>query len=172
MINKTWIKWATQIHDVLYGEISETREQMKIQSPEELTDVGFICKKIYEQLDDLRKETEKLQDLAEKLACLKAINEQKVKLQGKLATGTPDLSMSANLPHPVRAPEAYQALCDYFAIPEALVKWDLFRFHWPGFKEFFSRQMAEGKPVPPGIELDKTHAHYKLKYREVKNEQA
>lgn len=168
MLNANWIKWATNVHDTMYAELSSTREEMKPLSPEELTDIGFICKKAYEQLDDLRKEIEKLQNTAEMLACLKAVTEEKVKLQGKLATGTPDVSMSANLPHPKKNPEAYQALCDYFNIPPQLIQWDLFRFHWPSFKEFFTRIMSEGKPVPPGIELDKTHAHYKLKYRERK----
>jgi hypothetical protein len=165
MLNTTWITWAGNAHDQLYAQLSKTREEMKPLSPEELTDIGFICKKMYEQIDDLRKEVQNLQDLAEKLACLKAISEEKVKIQGQLATGTPDVSMSANLPHPQKNPEAYLALCDYLGFPEVAVQNDLFRIHWPGFKEFFTKLMGEGKPVPPGIELDKTHAHYKLKYR-------
>ncbi len=47
MLNKNWIKWATDLHGVLYSELSATREEMKTKSPEELADVGFICKKIY-----------------------------------------------------------------------------------------------------------------------------
>jgi hypothetical protein len=168
MLNKNWIKWATDLHGVLYSELSATRGEMKTKSPEELADVGFICKKIYEQLDDIRKETEKLQGLAENLACLKAVNQGKTRIAGELATASPDVTMSANLPHPQRNPEAYMALCDYLGIPEQCVKYDLFRIHWPGFKEFFTRLMSEGKPVPPGIEMEKTHAHYKLKYRERK----
>ena len=168
MLNTNWIKWASEVHNTLYTEIADTREEMKTKSPEELTDIGFICKKMYEQIDDIRKEVDRLKEFAEKLACLKAVTEEKMTLRGNLATGTPDVSMSANLPHPRKNPEAYQALCDYFGIPDGMVQNDLFRFHWPSFKEFFTKLMSEGKPVPPGIELDKTHAHYKLKYREKK----
>lgn len=165
MINETWIKWSENVHNTLYEQLSKTREEMKTKPPEELADIGFVCKKIYEQLDSIRKETQRLQELAEKLACLKAVQEEKVKIHGRLATGTPDVSMSANLPHPRKNPEEYLALCDYLGIPKQMIDWDLFRFHWPGFKKFFTHQMQNGKPVPPGVKLGKTYSHYKLKYR-------
>ena len=165
MLNSNWMKWANDVHDTAYSEIAETREQMKLSSPEELTDIGFICKKMYEQVDDLRKEIQRLQDLAERLACLKGEVEGKPRFAGTLATGTPSVSMSANIPHPKKNPEQYTQLCDYLGVPEQMVQWDLFRIHWPGFKEFFTAQMAAGKPVPPGVDVDKTHAHYKLRYR-------
>lgn len=165
MLHQNWINWACTVHRTLYDELSITREEMQKKSPEELADVGFVCKKIYEQLDDIRKEVENLQGLAEKLACLKAATNGQTKIQGELATATPDVSMSANLPHPKKNPEAYSSLCAFLGISEQAVKYDLIRIHWPGFKDFFSARMAQGLPVPPGIEIDKTHTHFKLKYR-------
>jgi hypothetical protein len=166
MLNSSWIKWSENLHNTLYAELSKTEQEMKVKSPEELTDIGWICKKMYEQLDDIRKEVDKLQSLAEKIACLKAATVGATKIVGQLATGTVDVSMSANTPHPTRNPEDFAKLCDYLGIPDEVVQNDLIhQFHWPSFKEYFSKCMSQGKPAPPGIDLEKTHTHYKLKYR-------
>jgi len=165
MLNANWIKWAEDIHNTLYGELSETKDRMAPKTSEELTDIGFICKELYGQIDDLRKRIKEVQELAEKLACLKGATERLNSFHGTLATGTPCVEMSANLPHPKKSPEEYLALCAYLGIPDQMIQNDLFRLHWPGFREFFTKEMAAGKPLPPGINLEKVYSHHKLRYR-------
>jgi len=164
-MDKNWIKWAEDVHNTAYEQLSETRETMVTKSPEELGDIGWVLKKMYENVDSLRKEIDKLKGSVERLACLKAISEDKVKLHGKLANTKPDCKVSARLPHPEKKPEEWKALCDFFGVPSEIGELDLMRFHWPGLSAFITERSAHGKPNPPGITPDTITTHYYLTYR-------
>ena len=163
-----FIKAAQDIHLDIYTKIEAVCGNLKNKSKEELVDVGWAAKKASECFDDLRKELNKLESLAARLTCLKATEEEVVKVKGTYATASTELKMSANLPSRSKNPEEYVALCEFLGIPSDLNELDLIRVHWPGFTELYTRLSKEGKPTPPGIDIAKTHAIYSLRYRERK----
>ena len=119
-------------------------------------------------LSGIESRLNKLESLAARLTCLKATEEEVVKVKGTYATASTELKMSANLPSRSKNPEEYVALCEFLGIPSDLNELDLIRVHWPGFTELYTRLSKEGKPTPPGIDIAKTHAIYSLRYRERK----
>jgi CHASE3 domain sensor protein len=164
-MNPQWLEWVKKVHEMHYQKLSETREEATKLSSEELTDIGYLLKKQSEYLDDLRKETDKLRALVEKIACLRSVAEEKDKFRGRIATGTPQVQKSANIPHPKKDPDNFLKLCAFLGIPEEAVMNDLIRVHWPGMKEFITKRLEEGKPIPPGLSTEDLHTHYSLRYR-------
>jgi hypothetical protein len=171
-MHENWIEWSAKMHQVVFEALADAREEVSGMSPEELADLGWVLKKMYANLDDIRKEIDKLKAFAERVACAKATAGEKDKIHGRLAVGTPDVEIYASLPHPDKDPENWKKLCDYFGIPDEVIKHDLLHsFHWPSMTEFITKQQKEAKPLPPGINPDKTGARFYLKYRGRKKDQ-
>jgi len=164
-MNSEWIKYAEQVQQSIFTVLAEVNETCKTKSPEELTDIGWILKKMYENLDDTRKEVDKLKRFVETLACVKATQEDKSKIQGTLATGTPDVKVAAAIPHPKNQPEAFYALCNFFNLPEEAIQNDIVRIHYPGLETWLTKRLEQAKPLPPGIDTGKTYTTLYLKYR-------
>lgn len=162
-------------HAKMYDKILSLREnQPELKDIPELADIGFQFKWFAQVFKDIGTESDKLSSLAQKIACMKWLGLPEtsrpdviVDPDGNYRAFT-DLTMSANIPSRSKDPEAYDAFMEWIGVPEPLIGTELVRVHWPTFKKTFTKLVSEGKPLPPGIDPEKTHAHYQLRYRDTK----
>lgn len=132
----------------------------------ELADMAYVMHKSSEMLDMMRKQCDEMEIIAEKIACL--IYTQ-LNMEGPIrtdhCTATADVKMIASVPKRKTDPEGFYALMDFLKIPRDMTdgEKEVVRCHWPGLVAHLSELMAEGKPLPPGIDPSKTYPEYRLK---------
>lgn len=157
------------LHGFLYPKIKQLREEtQRCRNLERLADRCMAAKQSLNYVNDLRKELNLLQELAERLACLIWVQlEMTESIKTEHTTAIPNVKMMAAVPKKRTQPEAYAAFMDFLGVPKALYEGDedAVRPHWPGMVEYLSGLLAEGKPLPPGIEPDKTYPVYSLTCR-------
>lgn len=158
-----------KMHTITYEEILNCTEDVKKSKLDikELADVAYRFNEIGKVCKDLQVEADKLSNLAQKLVCLVWMKEDmpSTKIETEDFTAEPDLKMSANIPSRTKDPEAYDALLQWLGVPAELCETELMRIHWPNFKELLTERQKQGKPLPPGVSPEKTHAHYHLKFK-------
>lgn len=152
-----------------YEEIAQTRDRLPNLKVEEIADAAMVLRRIADFADDLRKEANRVKEQAERVACaVWAKNEQSEPIRGEYVTATPDIKYSASLPKQSKDPKAYAELMNFMGVGHELVDTGLLTLYWPKFTEWLSVQIAEGKPLPPGVNPDKLYPIYKLKMRKTK----
>jgi hypothetical protein len=155
------------VFTVAYGRLVDARrkaERAEFKSVTELIDTMFVYKRVSEMLDDLRKESNKLIELLEKLTCaIYATQNSEEPIRGVLATGTPDLKMGVTLPTREGDPEGFKKLMEHFGFSDLVVQNNLAGFHWPRLIEYVTILASEGKPLPPGIDPAKQYPLYKVR---------
>lgn len=159
----------------IHHEVHVATEQFK-QSASRITDPGdgadcaYVLNECYKFLDDSRKSIKNAKELAERVTCLILVTQGNGgNVKTDYCTATPRASQIASIPKRSTNPVGYAALMNHLGIPRAL--WDreeedeVVRPHWPGMVAYLSQQLAAGKPLPPGIDPDKTYAVYSLTIR-------
>ena len=158
-----------RLYTQTYEEIAQLRDRLPNLKVEEVADAAMVLKRIADFADDLRKESIRVMQHAERLACaVWANNLQTEPIRGEYVTATPDIKYSASLPKQSQDPKAYSELMDFMGVGHELVDTGLLTLHWPKFTEWLSVQIAEGKPLPPGVDPEKLYPVYKLKKRKTK----
>jgi len=91
------------IHADVYEALVTLRSKLQHpQTLEDLTDQILCLREIAKLADDLRKETTKLQETAERVVCvLWATGKCVDTIKGEYATGIPDIRQAASLPNGV-----------------------------------------------------------------------
>lgn len=151
-----------------YATITRLRKYIeKCGDVKELADIDLVCREAAKYLDDIRKEFARTQDIAGKLACMIWVSDADSDgpIRGRLSTATPNLRMTASLPNQHRDPEQYAALMNSLGVPEELRKSGVVMVYWPKMVDYLSTLCEQGKPMPAGIDMDKTYPAYSLTNR-------
>lgn len=138
----------------------------------DLADTAFFAYKCAELVDDMRKELNKLNELASKMACLVHMKHleggaKDEPIRTPYCTATPECTMQVKLPTRKNDPEAFAKFMEYYKIPREL--WDteeteVFRPHWPGIQARISQDLAAGRPVPPGVNTATATGVFKMRF--------
>lgn len=165
-------KAAREAHARIYEMILSLRNDVvKCASKEELADYAYALRFAWRHIDDTRKDLKGLQELAEKLTCMKCtLLDDGDTIKTAYVTATPDCKPIASLPKKSKDPEGYRALMLGLGIPEYVLdeedeERETFKPHFPGIVARLEKLMAEGKPLPPGIDVTKTYPKYSLELR-------
>lgn len=142
----------------------------------DLVDMAFLMRKAALLAEDLRKELRGAKEFLERLICLRWLADAEglndihvdMSIRGKLATGTPRIKTTASLPLQEKDPEAYRTFMKRIGVFGQAIKRGLVRPHWPSLTDYFSDLIAQGKPLPPGIDPKKTYSTYQVVMREKK----
>jgi hypothetical protein len=139
---------------------------------QELADGALACREVYRLADDTRKEVDKLRKLCERMACLLWVKDSDGEpIRTRFCTATPDVKIIASIPKRTTRPDDYARLMTHLGIPVEM--WDrdieVVRPHWPGFVDYISKLTAQGLPMPPGIDPDRTYPEYHLRTRRTRD---
>lgn len=152
------------------NEISIRKFLVGCSSKEEHADAAYAFRETHKLIDDVRKRLEDLRKLSEKMACvIAAATFDADTIRTDYCSATPDVKPIASVPSRSRQPEEYAKLMSWLGVPEGL--WSTnddhapIKPHWPGVMEMLDREMRAGRPLPPGIDPNKTYNEYKLVIR-------
>ncbi len=158
---------VTECHEDVYTDLGKEIEPLvrSCNNLEELVDTAYVLRETSKLCNDMRKMCDVLRELSEKICCVIAIKDESVgAIKTEYASGTPNVKMMASIPKKKTHPEKFAALMEHLGIPAEL--WeeesDVVRPHWPGFVNHLTALAAAGKPLPPGIDADKTYPVYSL----------
>jgi hypothetical protein len=147
--------------------LTARNDAKKCADTEELADLAFACRKTCDFLTETMKLVRQLGVLSEKIAATVHIatcpNQRSIHTQYVVAT--PNVKVMASIPRPDSSPKEYAEMMEFFGVPENLWKGRthaLVKDHWPGVMEELTRLQAEGKPLPPGLDPEKSYAEYTL----------
>lgn len=154
-----------------YRYIVQLREKLERLPLTEAIDIGFLLREMGTLSEDLRKELGHLRELLERIVCIKwiahSLNDpsKAQPIRGELATGSPDVKQAAALPREKDNPAAYAAFMSQLGVSGDALNFSLVRPHWPAMMDYFSALAEKGKPLPRGINVDKTYPIYKVTFR-------
>lgn len=153
-----------EAHAKMYVALQEIDTTVKhCSNVKELADYAFALRETAAMADDTRKTCEAIQRLAERICCAITVKDG---LEGPVrtdyVTATPTVKMMASLPNKTREPDQYKRLLEHFGLDCELAEEDGVRFHWPGMVRHISKLAEEGRPLPPGLDVEKTYPVYGL----------
>lgn len=156
-------------HEAIVRMTSEVKDCLDIK---ELADFAYATQDAWKLADDTRKQLNILHELVEKIAGVlwATTSMDGEPIRTEYCTATPNPKPIATIPKRSTDPEAYKTLMLHLGVPEALLNTDnedkeVIRPHWPGFVDYLTRELAAGRPLPPGIHPDKTYMKYNLSIR-------
>lgn len=155
-----------------YELISVLRDELRAGKFDlkDMVNAIYVMREIAKLADDLRKENEGVLHLFENVACAMWVTNSEAKsIKGALATGTPDVKLALKIPNARTEPEAYAKLMKHFGIPMQVVSDKIMKPYWPGLCAYISTLSEEGKPLPPGVDPDKTYPTYKMRIKSYKD---
>lgn len=158
-------------HKQLYQFALQVRSEAEQLSLTDAVDLGFLLREIGACAEDLKKEITHIRELLERIICIKWIANstndisKAVPIHGELATGSPDVKQAAVLPRQKDDPAAYDAFIKRIGVMGAARKLGLVRPHWPTVIAYLSDLAERGKPLPPGVSVDKTYPVYRVVFR-------
>lgn len=165
----TMFKRIKKAHAATYPLIKRLREETaRCQNLERLADRCLATRQALNYLNDMRKELNLLDELAEKLACLIWVQlEVGETIKTEYTTAIPQVKMMAAVPKRRTDPEGYAKFMDFLGVPAALYagEEEAMRVHWPGMVAYLSEQLAQGKPLPPGVDPASAYPVYSLTCR-------
>ena len=144
------------IHDKMQDFFQEYQHQIaaitdamksKRYTPEQLVDLGFLCREMESLCDEWRKESKARKELAGKLIAFVVMSTDgtEITVQGQLATGTPNLKMQADLPK--KGSEEYELLCHGLGVNGM----GLTKLDWKEVQVMINERAELGAPMPAGI---------------------
>lgn len=135
--------------------------------PKELVDWALALNHSSKFLDDMRKTCNGLEELAEKIACVIYVQAgNKEPIRTPYATGTPDVQTCVSLPNKNTHPDLWRSLMLHLGVPAELVNdanEPVVDMRFKSVVTFLSRQLAEGKPLPPGVDPNKTFPQFRIR---------
>lgn len=129
-----------------------------------LVDLGFLFRELENRFDEERKDAKARKELIGKLIAFNAMQTagDVDTIRGELATGTPDVSMIADLPK--KGTPEYNMLATALNVPTDALQF--LRLDWKAITAYVTELMAQGKKVPAG--LNKTRPVYATTFRRKK----
>lgn len=133
----------------------------------ECADLAYALREIRELAEDIRKRCDAHGRTAQASACMLQIVDGKAdSIKTDFCTATPTCQTIVAIPKKASDPEGFTALMRHLNVPDDLWKdreHAALSVNWPGLVELLSQQQAQGLPLPPGIDPNKTHSEYKLR---------
>lgn len=173
---------AKAAHEALYIRLQQIRQTLASQTLEGLADIAYALRESEKYLQDIRKENTATAETAERLCCLRYLEDASnvEPIRTEYCTATPDMKTCAKVPNLKNDPKGYASMMQWLGIDPIL--WDqgeietesgkedteVVSVHWPGFTALLGRLAANGLPLPDGIEVDATYHLYKLRIRKRK----
>jgi hypothetical protein len=134
---------------------------------EELADMTYTISKVLELFKQIEKTTRGTTELAERLLCmLWAQRADAEPIRTKYCTITPRIRMAAQIPK--KGTPEHEALMSYLGIRPDLQESDAVRPHWPGLVEHVTELLTSGRPLPAGVDPNKTYPVYGVTIRSKK----
>lgn len=159
---------TTAAHAEIYSQLLPIEKELPaIRDMKELADTALALSKSAQYLDTLRKEVERAQKKAERLACL-------LYLESAVASGpikTPYVTASVDskecfsIPKKASEPEKWKAMMEFVGMNEEFINGpnELARVHWPGLMQQISDLQEQGRPLPECFAGENKFVEYKLK---------
>lgn len=152
-----------------------TAEPAVASSREELADAAYALREAEAIVDEGRKKLRGLRELAERMCCMvSAVSGDGECVRTPHCTAIPTVRTNVSVPTRKRDYEGWRALMRHLGVPDGLLggpaesEHAAIDVHWPGLMDLLSREAAEGKPLPPGVDPNKTVAAYSLTIRKKK----
>ena len=163
---------ARQFHADLYPKVKKLRDETQTcHNLERLVDRCLAARHALQYLEDLRKEISLLNERAEKLACLIWVElDMTENVKTAYTLGMPKVKMMAAVPKKRTDPASFRAFMEFLKVPAELYagEHEAVRVHWPGMVDYISDLLENGKPLPDGIDPNKTYPVYSLTCRKRK----
>jgi hypothetical protein len=157
---------VVKLHADVYETLTFVRKRLAEQPLEDLADITCVLNQMDKLGDDIRKECKFLSEAAQKSACLLwAVLGSCKPIQGRLCTASTDVKQMASLPNKSKDPVNYIKLLEYLGLPPERIEDGTLVPHWPSIVLFFTELMAQGKPLPAGIDVGKAYNLYGLRIR-------
>jgi len=165
----TMYRTSKQVHHELFSDLQGLEAKFQVGNLAERVDIVYGLQKTSEMLSELRKQIDKIVKKLGTQTCMQMELSGIDKVKTGYCTATTKLEYFANLPHKrEKDPVKFDAIMVAIGIPAEVVKQEGVRFHWPGFKEYLTNQVAAGFPVPEGIKPDDMYTEYTLSTRKLK----
>lgn len=155
---------ASQAHDEVMTKFLELEENLPAPDLEELVDWCYAFREMHLKFEALQQKSAKIKRQLEQTTCALYINlpesnvhRSRGKIQTDHCTGSPSVRQAAHVPKLKNDPEGYFALCKHMGVSQELAEKEMFRVHWPSFVDYISDLTSSGKPVPPGIDVNKMY---------------
>lgn len=136
-----------------------------------MADTIFFLKKSRDFAHDIRKETDYLARLCERVTCLLWTQQGTGEtIRGEVATGVPAPGMAPSIPSRSGQPTEYAAIMSAMGIPE--MWWnanDCVRPHYPGMSAYTTAILAKGGNIPPAFAALKLSPTYVVTSKKLKN---
>jgi hypothetical protein len=167
-------KRARDLHEEFVRADADLRKMvMTCASVEEHADTSYALRETADFVEDVRKRCEAIKKLAEQIACvLYTQMGMKDTIRTDYCSATPDIRTIVTIPRKSSDPENFGKLMTFLGVPPEL--WNapeestVVKPHWPGLMAHLHRMQIEGKPLPPGVDPNKTYPEYKLIVRKRK----
>jgi hypothetical protein len=130
----------------------------------ELADMAYSISQIMRMFDEIEKKTRNTYELAERLLCmLWAQQGDSDPIRTSHCTITPRIRMAAQIPK--KGTPEYEELMSSLGIDTALQATDAVRPHWPGLVDYVTELLTNGRPLPRGVDPNKTYPVYGVTIR-------
>jgi hypothetical protein len=155
---------ATTFHAKMYRLLSNleaaTKKGIDLKT---MADTAYYCREVDKLLQDLKVHANRVRKLAQDIGCLVWAQIGKEEpIRTEYCTASPKVKMMASLPHHKRQPEQYRELMAYMGLDPKL--WDCeepaVKLSFNGMIDVLTQAAEDGKPLPPGVEPDKTYPVY------------
>lgn len=164
------------LHAMTHQTIMELHERMKRDKlpMEAMGDIAYAMKHATAMLEDTRKSTKSVVELAERLACLhyvsKSLNEPSTApIRGMISSCTPKVTLAVVLPTLKKNPDGYRTMMLALGCPEALLDDEALKPNWKRLNEIATERSEKGQPAIPGLDLANTYPDYALIARGLKD---
>jgi len=156
----------TKLHADLYEAFVSVRKTATTQDLEKLVDAACILRDIEKLGDDLRTESKMLAYLIAKLVCMQwAVLNTGKPIRGTLCSASPQVRQMAVVPNVNRDPDGYRRLMKFLGCPDERIDDGVFHIHWPKLVDYITDRLANGLPMPEGVDTSKTYDIYSLVIR-------
>jgi len=129
-------------------------------------DAAYALREISEFADALRKKANATKQTAESLAIMiNTANGSADTIRTEYCTASTDVKTLVSIPTRSKKPEEFGKLMDWLGVPEPLHSGGdraVVEPNWPGLIEHINKALAEGRPLPPGVDPNKTYSESKL----------
>lgn len=157
--------WVSQLGPALQG----------MTDAKELADAAYAFREAETLLDEARKRVTSAKQLAEKLACLVSVTVMDGEcIRTAYCTAIPNARVNVKIPSRRKDYDNWVALMTHLGVPPNLLGSRdadgsaVIEPHWIGLMAHLSKEQAEGKPLPPGVDPNKTVTDYSLVIRKKK----
>lgn len=168
-ILQTRLQEARELYSKVRASVVGISERAKSgeYTKEQLCDLGFLCRELVLQFEEIRKDIGATKVLVDKLMCIKTMSEMLTKqsgddmVRGELSSGKPIYKKTVTMPRKDTA--EYQEMCEYFGIDAKGVEMGVAKLSWKQVSKYVTELTEMGRQIPSFI--PKVHDDYTVTHR-------